>query len=259
MRCTKAVNHFLLIVAGLLTPHTSLAQVAPGEAFHYEAAVSWLAFSPGGNVQTNSNRVDFRSDLGIDDMQSQFGFWFLAKPWERNGIFVEFIPYRYDGELTITRSYRFGGVTFPVNQPVTAKASLTWISGGYHRDLVDRSGVQLGLLVGAGYMAVRSEATSPAVGTAEVDRDVPFPIVGLSTRYWPAPQSNFSFRGDVRAMTFGSYGHYIDAAAMVGYNVSRHVTLEGGYRVVDGEGHHRTRGADLIFRGPTITLRLHDN
>ena len=252
---TTLKSCFLLIIAGFLTPPTAMAQLPPAETFYYEVAGSWLGLTPGGNVQTNSNRVDFHSDLGIDGIQSQVGLWFLAKPWERNGFFVEFIPYRFDGNLTTSRSFRFGGVTYPTNEPVTAKATLNYVSLGYHRDIVNRLHTQASLLAGISYFAVRSHATSPAVGTAEVDRDLPFPLVGLSVRYSPTLKSQF-FRGDIRGMTFGSYGKYLDVAAALGWNLSPHVALEGGYRVVDGKGHHITRGGELNFQGPTITVRL---
>jgi hypothetical protein len=255
---TTVESFFLFIIAGFLTSPTAMAQFAPAETFYYEVAGSWLGLTPAGNVQTNSNRVDFRSDLGIDGTQSQVGFWFLAKPWERNGLFVEFIPYRFDGELTISRSFRFGGVTYPTNQPVTAKATMNYVSLGYHRDIVNRLHTHASLLAGVTYFAVRSHASSPAVGTAEVDRDLAFPLIGLSTIYSPTLASKFIFLGDLRGMTFGAYGNYLDVAGALGWNLSPHVALEGGYRVVDGKGHHRTRGGDLNFHGPTITLRLHD-
>jgi hypothetical protein len=253
-----AGNAFLLLIAGLLTAQTSIAQDAPGEVSQYEASVSWLGLTPKGDVQTNSNRVDFGSDLGIDNMQSQVGFWFLANPWERNGIFVEFIPYRFDGEMTLTRSFRFGGVTYPVNEPITAKAALTFISAGYHRTILTRPHFDGGLLAGVAYMAVRSDAVGPSVGKAEVNRDIAFPLVGFIGRYTPAAESAFTIRGEIRGMTFGSYGSYLDVAGSVGFKVSPHIAIEAGYRVVDGDGHHNTRGADVNFRGPVITFRMHD-
>jgi len=248
---------FLLIIAGLLG-QTLNAQDAPGTRVQYEGFISWLGLTPKGNVQTNSNLVAFGPDLGIDGTQSQIGLTFVGKPWDRGGLFAEFIPYRFDGEQTVTRSFRFGGVTYDVNEPVTAKATLNYLSLGYQRDVVNRSRIGVGLLAGVAYFALRARADSPTAGEAEVNRDVPFPLAGLVARYSPSATSPFSFRGDIRGMTFGSYGGYIDVAGAIGFNVSRHVSLEAGYRMVDGQGHHRTRGADLNFRGPSFTFRMHD-
>src|SRR5688572_7987229 len=113
MMLSRTMTSILLIIVGSVGGRTLAAQDQGGRTTEYEASASWLGLTPGGNVQTNSNRVDFRSDLGIDGMQSQFGFWFSMKPWGRSGLFVEFIPYRFDGELTTSRSFRFGGITYP--------------------------------------------------------------------------------------------------------------------------------------------------
>src|SRR5262245_52328016 len=125
---TMVCRMFFLVTAIVLGVQTLSAQESPGKVYGYEVSGSWLGFAPKGDVQTNSNRVEFESDLGIDGMQSQPAFWFLVKPWYRSGLFGEFIPYRFNGEETITRSFRFGGVTYAANQPVSAKAALNYVS-----------------------------------------------------------------------------------------------------------------------------------
>jgi hypothetical protein len=107
-------------------------------------------------------------------------------------------------------------------------------------------------------MALRSDAVGPSVGEAEVDRDIVFPLVGFIGRYRPGAQSQFTIRGEIRGMTFGSYGSYLDVAGSVAFNLSPHIAIEAGYRVLDGDGHHKTRGADVNFHGPLITFRMHD-
>src|SRR5689334_16984483 len=95
-----AFQGFFFVIALLLMAQSSMAQEFQGTVDGYEVSASWLAFAPSGNVQTNSNRVQFGPDLGINGTQSQVGFWFLIKPWHRNGLFAELIPYRFEGEQT---------------------------------------------------------------------------------------------------------------------------------------------------------------
>jgi hypothetical protein len=251
-------NLWFILLTGPLPGSALIAQDAPSKVFRYEVTVTWLGLTPRGNVLTNSNRVDFVEDLGIDRMQSQLGFQAMVKPWYRGGIFLEFIPYRFNGEQTITKSFRFGGVTYPVNERVTAKATLNYFSLGYQYDMIQRQRLGLGLQTGVAYMGVRAQASSPSAGPAEVNRDIPFPLVGLVGQYTPGEKSSFSIRGEARGMTFGSYGNYFDVGGNVAYHLSRNVSLEVGYRVVDGEGHHATRGAQLNFRGPSIAVRFYD-
>jgi hypothetical protein len=253
-----AFQAFFFFIALLLMRQSLIAQASPGKVDAHEVSASWLLFTPSGNVQTNSNRVQLGSDLGIDGTQSQVGFWFLIQPWHRSGLFVEFIPYRFDGEQTTTRSFRFGGVTYPSNQSVSANAKLNYVSAGYLRDIVNRARIKGRLLAGVAYFGLRSRASSPSIGTAEVNRDVPFPLVGFLARYSHAEDSQWSLRGDIRGMTFGSYGSYIDVSGAFAFNLSQHISIEAGYRTVNGAVHHETRGADLNFRGPTITFRMHD-
>src|SRR5213593_2209240 len=249
---------FVLIVA-FLGGQQATAQAAPGKAFHFEVSAAWLGLTPRGNVQTNSNRVDFRSDLGMDSFQSQVVFRFDMKPSARDHILFQFTPYRFSGEQTLTRSFRFGGVTYTLNERVTSDASLNYLSAGYQRDVLSRPGLDLRLIAAATYIGVKAEATRPAVGHAEVDRRIAFPLVGIAVGWVPAPQRSwFSIRGEVRGMTFGSYGRYFDGLATFGFTVSPHVTLEAGYHLMDGDGHHNTHGAKLRFHGPLISVRLHD-
>jgi len=91
-----------------------------------------------------------------------------------------------------------------------------------------------------------------------VNRDIPFPIVGVLAQYFPPADLKFSLRGQARGMTFGGYGFYFDVGGGVAFHLTRHTSLEAGYRVIDGQGHHQTRGAELNFRGPSITLRFYD-
>jgi hypothetical protein len=258
MNRATTVSSLLLITTGLLAGPKATAQEAAGKAIHYEISASWLGLTPGGKVQTNSNVVDFGSDLGIDDMASQAGFSFLVKPWNRSGIFGEFIPYRFKGAQTIARGFRFGGVSYTVNEPVTAEAYLNYLAFGYHRTIVSRAHLDLGLRAGAVYMGVSARASSPSAGSSEVNRDVLFPLAGLVAQYFPSAKRGFNLRSEIRGMSFGGYGGYIDLAGAIGFDLSPRMTVDLGYRAVNGDGHYRTRGAELNFRGPVITFRMHD-
>ena len=255
-----AVRCCLVIIAGLLSTRTLPAQRLPAaQTVQYDVSAGWFILTPKGNVQTNSNRVDFISDLGMDSAQSQFAFQFAVIPSARSRIFVEFTPYRFSGEETITRSFRFGGVSYNVNERVTSKASLNYVAVGYQREIVNRSRIDFGILGGIGYMGVTAKANAEVAGSAEVTRRLPFPLVGLAARSRPVPdKSRFSIRGNTKGMSFGSLGHYFEGSGAVGFAVSPHITIEPGYFVVDGNGHHTTRGAQFSLRGPTITIRFHD-
>src|SRR6476661_10482944 len=88
---TAVIGLVVVIVAGFAARPALIAQVAPGQTAQTEFSAGWLGLTPGGNVLTNSNQVDFVSDLGIRRMQAQAGLWFATKR-NRSGLFVEDIP-----------------------------------------------------------------------------------------------------------------------------------------------------------------------
>src|SRR4051812_28913010 len=83
-----------------------------GQTTAYETAATWLGVTPRGNVTTNSNIVNFQSDLGMASLQSQAKFQFVIIPSDRKRIQIDFLPYRFSGETMVNRSFRFGGVTY---------------------------------------------------------------------------------------------------------------------------------------------------
>src|SRR5262245_52656679 len=161
MNPVVARNALFVLLAGPLVGSALMAQDAPSKVFRYEISAAWLGLIPKGNVLTNSNRVDFSSDLGIDRIQSQASFRALITPWNRSGLYFEFTPYRFSGKNTITRSFRFGGVTYALNEQVTSKASLNYLSMGYHYNMLTRERLELGFDVGAAYLGARAKASSP--------------------------------------------------------------------------------------------------
>jgi hypothetical protein len=80
-----------------------------------------------GTVTTNSNTVNFLSDLGMSNLQSQMKFEFVIRPSDGKRIQINVVPYRFDGETTTQRSFRFARVTYSTNERITSKASLNQI------------------------------------------------------------------------------------------------------------------------------------
>lgn len=250
-----------MVLGGFLAARPLHSQDPAAETVAYEATAGWLGITPRGNVQTNSNRVDFESDLGMGTLQSHLTFRFDIKPSDRKRIMIEFIPYRFNGENTIERGFRFGGVTYNVNERVEAKASLNYISAGFEYDFVNQPRVDVGVIGAIAYLGLRAKANSPSAGEAEVDRDIGFPLAGLAARFTPSSREpGLTIRVEGKGMSFGSYGQYFDGDGALGFRLAANVTLEAGYRFVHGDGHNSTgtRGAKFNFHGPTIRLRLHD-
>jgi hypothetical protein len=236
------------------------AQGPAGHRTAYEIAGAWLGVTPRGSVTTNSNTVNFLSDLGMSKLQSQIKFEFVIRPSDRKRIQINFVPYRFDGETMTQRSFRFGGVTYSSNERITSKASLNQIAGAFEYDFVQSPKLEVGVIGAITYMRVRAEADSPSAGQNKVERHIAFPLAGAAVRILPSSRLPWlALRTEGKGMSFGSYGRYIEGAGTVALKISPGVTIEAGYHIVDGDGHHGTRGAKFRFSGPLIGLRLHDS
>jgi len=255
--------YFLLFVMAFLlfNPAASLdAQTPSAETTAYEFSAAWVGVTPRGTVTTNSNTVDFLADLGMASLQSQARFHFTIRPSERKRIFIEFLPYRFSGENIVERDFRFGGVTYKASERITSKASLKYVAAGFQYDFVHRQRVDAGIIGAVAYLGLSADAVSTSAGNSEVDRNIGFPLAGGAVRFSPVSRLPWlTIRAEGKGMSFGSYGHYVEGAAGIGFRMASHFTLESGYRMVDGDGHQGTRGAKFRLNGPFIGIRVHDD
>src|SRR5262245_13626787 len=100
----SAVIVSLVIVCICWHPASATAQAA--EKYGYEFTVGLWPLSPSGNVLSHGTSTDFGSDLGIKGGVHPV-FKAVIKTAERHGFTFEIVPYRLDGDNTLSRSFRF--------------------------------------------------------------------------------------------------------------------------------------------------------
>jgi len=123
---------------------------AQGEKYGYEFTASIWPVTPSGNVLSHGTTTDFRSDLGIKSRVHPM-FQGVIKIAERHGFTVEFVPYRFDGKNTVSRSFHFNGQTFPAQDTIRSEASVNYLFGGYQYDLVNKQHGNMQLIAGVAY------------------------------------------------------------------------------------------------------------
>src|SRR2546425_6775865 len=146
----------LVIVCSCWNPTPATAQ---GEKYGYEITASFWPLSSSGNVLSHGTTTDFRSDLGIKGRAHPM-FKAILKTAERHGFTFEFVPYRLDGENTLTRSVHFSGQTYPAQDRIHSEASVNYIFGGYQYDLVSRRRGYVELIAGVAYFGASVRAES---------------------------------------------------------------------------------------------------
>ncbi|HYR86406.1 MAG TPA: hypothetical protein VE422_20130 [Terriglobia bacterium] len=254
------------MVTALLFASMMMLQGAPEaaidfEQFHIEFTGSYWRLNPTGNVQTGTTQVDLRSDLGIRGRKGQGLFRVAAKPARKHRILFEAVPYRLEGHNTITRTFAFGGRTYTGQDTIDSDSRMNYLFGGYQYDFVTRPQGHVGVQVGVGYFDAKATVTSQRFGSSTEDGKAPFPLIGAEFRGFPIRGRNaFNLNGHIKGMSFGSHGHYIQSELNAGFGIGRHLTLQGGASVVDGDVHrtNRSKGFKLQFVGPTVSIQVRD-
>jgi len=246
----------LVIVCSCWNPTPATAQ---GEKYGYEITASFWPLSPSGNVLSHGTTTDFRSDLGIKGRAHPM-FKGVVQITEKHGFTVEFVPYRLDGKNTLTHNVHFNGRTYLAQDTIHSEASVNYIFGGYQYGLVrkQRGGVEL--VAGVAYFGASVRAESQLAGIASEQRRLPLPIAGARFRIFPFRGDAFNINGEVKGMSYGSFGRYINPSVNAAVAVSPHVRLQSGFDLVDADAHATdgSKGFKLRFAGPVFSVQVHD-
>ncbi len=232
---------------------------AQAEKTGYEFTGSVWPLSSSGNVLSHGTTTDFRSDLGIKGRVHPM-FIAVVKTAERHGFTFEFVPYRLNGDNSLTRTFRFDGRDYPVQDKIHSEASLNYIFAGYQYDVVKAQRGYLELVAGIAYFGANVRVESQQVGTGTEDRKVPLPLIGAKFRIFPFAGDTFNINGEVKGMSFGSFGRYIQPNVNAALAIAPHVRLQAGFNLVDADAHtsERTKGFKVRFAGPIFSVQLHD-
>ena len=232
------------------------------EDFRIEFTAGYWSLNPSGHIDTSSTSVDLRSDLGIRGGQDEGSFKVVWKPGAKHRINFEVIPFRLDGENTITRTIDFGGRTYPIEDHITSSLNIDYVFGGYQYDIVNNARGHFGIGGGIAYVNAKASTTSQTLGlTGTEQRQVPVPAIGGEFRFFPIPGKNiFNINGEVKGIAQGSYGSFIQASANAGLAVTRILRVQAGFNFADADVHKPdlSNRFSVRFTGPVFSVQLHD-
>src|ERR1051326_3324337 len=98
------VKGCLLVVLSLFFTVAAYTQDTNREAFTVEGTVAAWFLDPSGDVISNGNRVDLRTDFGISSRHTSPFIHVILKPSRKNRVVFETVPYRLQGNAQLTRS-----------------------------------------------------------------------------------------------------------------------------------------------------------
>ena len=258
MTLCRSFGLLLLLVLFSVTAH---AQDNDRETFTVEGTVAAWFLHPSGDMISNGNRVDLRTDLGISSRHTSPYIRAILKPSHKNRVVFETVPYRLKGDQQLTRSFTFNGVTYTIQDRIASEANVNYFFGGYQRDFVSGNMGHAGVLTGVGYLDGDANVKSQTRGLQGTESaKIPFPLIGGEFRVFLDPRGLVNFNAEVKGLPLGGYGHYADALVNVGLSLSPNLTAQVGYAYLNADIHEKNNGDGfkLNFRGPIISIQFRD-
>jgi hypothetical protein len=170
---------------------------------------------------------------------------------------VEGVPYRLEGKNTLSRQVTYAGRTYTVQEPIAASAEVNYVFGGYQYDFISRERGHLGALGGVAYLDASGTIRSTRVPISATESErLALPLAGLEFRVFATRLVNVN--GEVKGMSIGRFGHYVQGSLNLGIRLARWATLQGGYMILDTEVHNRGRTVAFSprFTGPVLSLQF---
>ncbi|MGH9349066.1 MAG: hypothetical protein ACRD26_17555 [Vicinamibacterales bacterium] len=245
----QTVSTCVVAIGAVLCAGSSEAQFrvppppAPGEDYKVELGLAFWSPEPDLVIRFDDpvgpagagSDVDFVQEFGI--AKKRFTeVRATIKPGRKHKIRFDYVPFKYDADATIQRTFVFGGRQFTVGVP--ASTAVTWDlwKFGYEWDFVSGQTGYAGLVVDLKYSKVSAEISSPGLGAELAEANAPVPgIGGIARGYFT---ENVSVTGEFTAFkVFDRISEEIDGTfydfdvyGMV--NFGRNFGLQGGYRSI---------------------------
>jgi hypothetical protein len=221
---------------------------ATGETYHVE--VGGTIWNPTPDIVLSSESlgilgtsVDFVNTLGIE--QTKFKqLRLVLRPAKKHKFRFEYTPISYTAQKTLSTSFVFNGIAYPINLPVTTDLEWKAYRFAYEWDFVYRDRGFAGLVLETKYTDVQASLTAPVGvgGTSDVEfthAQAPIPAIGFIGRGYVVP--NISITGEFtafklpeKALNTNDYSaKFYDFDLYGTVNFTDHVGAQVGYRSFD--------------------------
>lgn len=212
----------------------------------------YLSLSPEGDFAVSNGgfgtRVDMEDDLGFDDSEE-----FMVEAGMQLGSFrltASYLPLKFSGDGTLSRTIEFGGETFIANTAVNSDVDidlydvgLTWYLLNFD-DLPVR--FQLGPELSVKYVEADISMQSGAVSESE-SVSAPVPTIGLRGKVGLA--DFLAVAGRVGYLEYDD-NSFLDADVQLEFSPLPLVGIFAGYRYLDIDVDESDVFLDVTFDGP---------
>jgi hypothetical protein len=261
MRYVFSTCAFALALAAA-TPAAAQFQVkkpaAPGDDYHVELGMTFWTPDPDVVIRFDGpagigSDVDFVQEFGIGSKRFR-EFRATVKPGRKHKIRVDHVPFKYDAEATIQRTFTFGGRTYTVGAPASTDLKWDLWKFGYEWDFVSGPAGFVGAVVDVKYSKVSAEISAAGLGVEAAEADAPVPGLGAIGR--GNLGKYFSVTGEFTAFKMPDSfseeidGKFFDFDLYGTVNLGRNVGAQIGYRSITVDYTFDEDAGDLKMKGP---------
>ncbi len=241
-----------LLVAALLVllaPDPTLAQIVDVEGRYWFASLDASTRVESGSLP--GTRIDLEQDLRVDDANIPEGRLTFSTGLNSK-LRLAYLQGNFDGQTTLGQSIQFAGTTFGANTRVDTELDLYYGRIGWTWQFVAVPGIfKIGPLLELKGVVVDASIRSPGSSLREsAVLPMAFPTVGGMLNVTPI--AALDFFAEVSGMTFGDFGHVVDAEVGLRFIPVRFFSVSAGYRVFDLRVSNDDDFAKLKLTGPFI-------
>ncbi len=260
------VKKTVIILSGLflLLIQNSLAQ-AVGDSTLREGAKIEIEVRPWVtdlevNIKVSSGHsdggteLDFKHDLNIGD-DDFVDVRVSYQATSRSKIRLSYVQMDFDGEKTLAKTLRFGGITFAAGSRVLTGLDLGLIKLAWIRQMINKKYFQIDGMVEVKGMSIVTNLHAPSTEVNERDTStMAVPTVGVAVNV--KPFSVINVFGEVTGLYIDQdeYGYIYDAEAGIRIIPFKHVNIIGGYRVLKINLEDAPDFAKIRLEGPFMSV-----
>jgi len=233
----------------LAAPTPTVAQIVDLEGRYWFTNLDASTKVESGSIP--GTRIDVAQDLRVDDanipeVRLTFSTGLNSK------LRLAYLQGSFDGDTTLSQSIQFSGTTFGASTRVDTDLDLYYGRIGWTWQFAAVPGIfKIGPLLEVKGVVVDATIRSPGTGLREsATLPMAFPTVGAMLNVTPI--SALDVFAEVSGMTFGDFGHVVDAEIGLRFIPIRFVTVSAGYRLFDLRVSNDDDFAKLKLTGPFV-------
>jgi hypothetical protein len=206
----------------------------------WPAALSGEERVDGGGLTGTS--VDLQDTLGLDN-QAFPELHVALKLLGPVRLLGSYYTTSYEGEETLTQSVTFNGTTYSSSEQVSSQMDLDLGRVLFSLSPVNFKRVNLGLMLGADLLKVKSGLSSSTTGQEQKDFTAPVPVVGVNLTLQPIDKLVFYVEASGMSVNMSNVdGQILDGIARVEFYFLPWFAITGGYRFFNFDVTHDTYG-----------------